>query len=188
MKEDENPVKKEKAGFKKSLWEFVKFFIIAAIIVVPIRLWVAQPFIVSGSSMTPNFEHGEYLIIDEFSYHFRKPQRGEVIIFRYPQNPSKFFIKRVIGLPEEKVQITGHEIYIYNKDFPQGMQINESYQKEKKEIANLTIKLGNGEYFVLGDNRLMSSDSRIWGPLHENLIIGRAWIRLWPINKVSISF
>jgi len=181
--------KEGKKTFKQSVWEFVKFVVIAVIIVVPIRLWVAQPFIVSGSSMVPSFENGEYLIVDEFSYHFREPQRGEVIIFRFPQNPSKFFIKRIIGLPREKVEIEDNSIRIYNKEFPEGMTIKESYLENTPATENdMVMILEKDEYFVLGDNRTMSSDSRIWGALEKDLVIGRAWIRLWPFNKISISF
>jgi len=178
----------KKPSFKQSLWEFVKFALIAALIVIPVRMWVAQPFIVSGSSMSPNFENGEYLIVDEFSYHFREPQRGEIIIFRYPQNPSKFFIKRIIGLPEEKLEIKGDAIYVFNEEFPDGMLLKENYLPQKTQTAHLTAELGEGDYFVLGDNRSMSSDSRIWGELPRELITGRAWIRLWPFNRAFISF
>ncbi|MBU1091615.1 signal peptidase I [Patescibacteria group bacterium] len=188
-KEENKEVTVKKTGFKQSVWEFIKFVIIAVIIVVPIRLWVAQPFIVSGSSMVPNFENGEYLIVDEFSYHFREPQRGEVIIFRFPQDPSRFFIKRIIGLPGEKVEMKNDNIHIYNEEFPEGMTIEESYLADDLKTGNgLIMILDENEYFVLGDNRSMSSDSRIWGSLDKDLVIGRAWIRLWPFNKISISF
>ncbi len=179
--------KPKEMTLKQSIWEFVKFMVIATIIIVPIRLWIAQPFIVSGASMSPSFENGEYLIVDEFSYHFREPERGEVVIFRYPQDSSKFFIKRIIGLPNEKIEITDNEIYIYNEKFPEGMLIDESYLKDTY-TANALSTLKNNEYFVLGDNRQRSSDSRTWGALQEDLIIGRAWIRLWPLSKMSISF
>ncbi|MFC1756881.1 signal peptidase I [Patescibacteria group bacterium] len=188
MEEQIEEKSQEKPTFKESLFEFIKFALIAIIIVVPIRLWVAQPFIVNGDSMSPNFENGEYLIVDEFSYHFREPERGEVIIFRYPQNPSKFFIKRIIGLPEERVEIIDDQIYIYNEEFPQGILIRESYLKEPINTANLITILESQEYFVLGDNRTRSSDSRLWGALPEDLIMGRAWVRLWPFNKMSIIF
>lgn len=191
--EEENKKEPEKqeektGSFKQSLWEFVKFFLIAVVIVVPIRIWVAQPFIVSGSSMVPNFENGEYLIIDEFSYRFRPPQRGEVIVFRYPQDTSKFFIKRIIGLPRETVKINNNQIYIYTKEFPEGFLIEELYLADHSETIEMTVTLPDNSYFVMGDNRSMSSDSRMWGTLDKNLIIGRAWIRLWPFNKASISF
>lgn len=173
--------------FKQSVFEFIKFFIIAALIVVPIRMWVAQPFIVSGSSMVPNFHNGEYLVIDEFSYHFREPQRGEVIIFRYPNDLSKFFIKRIIGLPNERLEINNNEIRVFNEEFPDGVFLNENFlQNENIHMANMNVSLNSDQYFVMGDNRNMSSDSRNWGPLGENLIIGRAWLRLWPFNEISI--
>jgi len=176
----------KKQSFKQSAWEFVKFFLIAALIVIPIRLWVAQPFIVSGASMLPNFENGEYLIIDEFSYHFREPQRGEVIIFRFPHDTSKFFIKRVIGLPNETIVIDNNQIFIYNEIHTNGMLIEENYLPGKISMNDQTTTLKENEFFVMGDNRQMSSDSRIWGALTENFIIGRAWLRLWPFTKLGI--
>lgn len=142
---------------KTTIWEYVKFTIIVLLITIPIRLWIAQPFIVSGASMEPTFDNGDYLIVDELSYFFRKPEKGEVIIFRYPLNPSKFFIKRIAGVPGEMVKINGDK-----------------------------ITLAENEYFVLGDNRSASSDSRVWGALPENLVVGRALIRLWPITKIEI--
>lgn len=138
-------------------WEFIKFTLIAVLIVVPIRLWIAQPFIVSGASMEPTFHNGDYLIIDELSYQFNGPQKNDVIIFHYPLDPSKYFIKRVEGVPGEKINTNGKEI---------------------------TLK--ENEYYVLGDNRGASSDSRIWGPVTKNFIVGRALVRLWPFNKLGI--
>lgn len=138
-------------------WEFIKFTLIAVLIVVPIRLWIAQPFIVSGASMEPTFHNGDYLIIDELSYQFNGPQKNDVIIFHYPLDPSKYFIKRVEGVPGEKINTNG------------------------KEIA-----LKENEYYVLGDNRGASSDSRIWGPVTKNFIVGRAIVRLWPFNKLGL--
>ncbi|MFC1751603.1 signal peptidase I [Patescibacteria group bacterium] len=177
---------KPKGNMKQSIWEFVKFFLIAFAIIIPIRMWVAQPFVVSGSSMVPTYENGEYLIIDELSYHFREPARGEVIIFRYPNDPSKFFIKRVSGLPGEKVVVKEGSLYIYNDEFPNGVLIEEPYISEELDYTTTTITLSENEYFVLGDNRTKSMDSRIWGALPQKLIIGRAWLRLWPFNKISI--
>lgn len=140
---------------KSEIWEFIKFSLLAIIIVIPIRLWIAQPFIVSGNSMVPNFHNGDYLIIDELSYEIRKPERGEVIVFRYPKNPSQFFIKRIAGLPGETIN---------------------------------GIILANNEYYVLGDNAPASSDSRYWGPVKSNLIVGRAFVRLWPVSGLGFSF
>lgn len=152
---------------KNNTWEFIKVVIISLAIVLPIRTYIAQPFIVSGESMEPNFEDGEYLIVDELSYQFRKPLRGEVIVFRYPLNPSEFFIKRITGLPGETIEIQSGEI-------------------AAKAVLNVTITLKENEYFVMGDNRLHSSDSRIWGSLPKDKIMGKALLRLWPVARARI--
>jgi signal peptidase I len=162
------------------LTEIIRFSIIALIIVIPIRMFVAQPFIVSGASMENTFHSGEYLIVDQVTYHFHEPARGDVIVFRYPKDPSKFFIKRVIGRPGETVTIDGSNVHISNKDNPDGFNLDEPYIKTMKLPNNLTETLGDREYFVMGDNRDYSSDSRIWGVLQEERIIGRAFVRLFP--------
>ena len=169
------------------LMETVKFSLIALIIVLPIRFFVAQPFIVSGASMEPTFETGEYLIVDELSYRFDPPKRGQVIIFRYPKDESKFFIKRIIGLPGETVEMRGKSLYIKNSAFPDGFKVEQSYLEEGYEREDyLTVILGEKEYFVLGDNRGASSDSRVWGNLPAKDIVGRAFVRLFPITKIEL--
>ena len=173
---------------KPTVWEQVieilKFAAIAALIVIPIRLFIAQPFIVSGTSMAPTFEHKNYLIIDEISYRFQEPQRGEVIVFRYPEEPSQFFIKRVIGLPGETVRIENNEIRIINDEYPDGLLLDESYIDIPTQSRITETILDDEHYFVMGDNRGNSSDSRVWGALPEDLIIGRAWLRLWPLSNI----
>jgi len=166
------------------LAEFIKFAIIAIIVVFPIRIFVAQPFIVSGASMDPTFAHGEYLIVDELSYRFRNPERGEVIIFRYPEDTSKFFIKRVIGLPGESIVMRNGNIRITSDEYPDGADLDQSYL-ERISTDAFTVTLKDEEYFVLGDNRTASSDSRVWGPLSREFIIGRAFLRLLPITHAS---
>lgn len=165
--------------------ELLKFALIAAVIVIPIRMFVAQPFIVSGASMDPTFATGQYLIIDELSYHFEEPKRGEIVIFRYPKDPSQFFIKRVIGLPGETVHIQNNQVSITEAS---GIEINlvESYVKNIGNGNTLTKKLGEDEYFVMGDNRPESSDSRTWGILPKENIVGRAFLRLLPFDKLGI--
>lgn len=167
--------------------EIFKFSLIALLIVVPVRLFIAQPFIVSGASMDPTFDSGQYLIIDQLSYRFNEPKRGEVIIFRYPKDPTKFFIKRIIGLPNETVEIQGTAIIIANESNPNGFELTEPYLAAANvKRDSLEILLSEDEYFVMGDNRRASSDSRIWGPLEEGFIIGRAFVRLFPIRKTSL--
>lgn len=167
--------------------DIIKFSVIALVIVIPIRFFVAQPFIVSGASMLPTFDSGQYLIVDQLSYYFHEPKRGEVIIFKYPKDPSKYFIKRVVGLPGETIRIEGKNIYVENEDHPSGFLLEEPYlEAENVQPSSLTITLSGDQYFVLGDNRRASSDSRIWGPLSEDLVVGRAFLRLLPINQSGI--
>ena len=170
---------------ENSLYEIIKFLVIALIIVVPIRMFVAQPFIVSGASMENTFNHNEYLIVDQLTYQFNSPERGEVVIFRYPQDPSKFFIKRVIALPGDTISIDGTDVTIINEEFPDGFTIDEPYVKSMERNTYLEETLLDREFFVLGDNRDESSDSRIWGVLQEEYIVGRAWLRLFPPAAIS---
>jgi signal peptidase I len=175
---------KPKENFLK---EIVKFTLIALAIVVPIRTYIAQPFIVSGASMDPTFQSGEYLIIDQLTYHFNEPQRGDVVIFRYPRDPSTFFIKRIIGLPGEKISMNNGIITIINKDNPKGIILPDSHISDtRKSLDTLSVTLGSTEYFVMGDNRRESSDSRVWGPLERKYIIGRPAVSLIPISKAEI--
>lgn len=178
-KQREEDVETEKA--EHPLTEIVRFSLIAILIVVPVRLFIAQPFIVSGASMNETFQSGEYLIVDQVSYYFEQPKRGEVIVFRYPRDPSKFFIKRIIGLPGDTVSITDGVVSIKNEENPDGFTLDESYYAEPMPpAAPMTETLGTREYFVMGDNRDESSDSRSWGVLQEERIVGRALFRLFP--------
>lgn len=168
------------------LGELIRFAIIAMIIVVPIRLFIAQPFIVSGASMEPAFKDHQYLIVDEITYRLGEPERGDVIIFRYPRDPSKFFIKRIIALPGETLAIEGSKVTVHNPFHPDGFTLDEPYVGTMDKDVFLTETLGNGEYFVLGDNRDASSDSRVWGVLKRDFIVGRAFLRLLPITEVGV--
>lgn len=168
----------------RDAWDLVKFAIIALAIVVPIRMWIAQPFVVSGDSMFPTFHNGEYLIIDEISYILGTPKRGDVVVFKYPNDPSRYFIKRIIGLPNEEVSIKNGEITIKNKENPEGFKLVEPYLNEKFSTTEVQ-KIGDEEYFVMGDNRNRSSDSRSWGLLPRENMTGRAFLRLLPIKKIS---
>jgi len=167
------------------LAEIVRFSIIAILIVVPIRMFIAQPFIVSGASMAETFHSGEYLVVDQVSYHLGHPERGEVVIFRYPRDPSKFFIKRVIGLPGDTITIENQVVTITNAEYPGGVILNEPYSEPMPVAAPMTETLGDREYFVMGDNRSESSDSRVWGVLQEERIIGRALVRLFPPSELA---
>lgn len=170
---------------KHPIIEIIQFALIALLIVLPIRMFIAQPFIVSGASMEETFYTGEYLIVDQVTYRFNEPVRGDVIIFRYPRDPSKFFIKRIIGLPGDTITIDGTTVTIFNDEYPQGVALNESYIKSMEPNTVQSETLGDREYFVMGDNRDQSSDSRVWGVLQEENIIGRALVRLFPVNGIE---
>lgn len=165
--------------------ELLKFVLIAAAIVFPIRLFIAQPFIVSGASMDPTFRNGQYLIVDEISYRIVSPVRGDVIIFRYPKNPKEFFIKRIVGLPGETVSINGNNITIIKAD-GSTVPLTEAYVVNHGNGSTNSYSLQPDEFFVMGDNRPESSDSRIWGPLPRSNIVGRAFIRLLPLDTIGL--
>ncbi|MCA9358379.1 signal peptidase I [Candidatus Kaiserbacteria bacterium] len=167
------------------LTEIVRFSIIAILIVIPIRMFIAQPFIVSGASMENTFHSGEYIIVDQISYYLHQPARGDVVIFRYPRDPSKFFIKRIIGVPGDKIDIANAVVTITNAEHPEGFIIDEPYIKSMAPTDALTETLGDREYFVMGDNRDNSSDSRAWGVLQEERIVGRAFLRLFPPSEFN---
>ncbi|MBY0473134.1 signal peptidase I [Patescibacteria group bacterium] len=165
--------------------ELLKFGILALVIVVPIRLFVAQPFIVSGVSMVPTFEDAQYLIIDELTYHFEKPHRGDVIVFRYPKDPTQFFIKRIIGLPGDQVHISSAGISVTKEDGTV-LQLDESYVVNQGNGSEQTYTVAENSYFVLGDNRPESSDSRAWGFVPRANVVGRVFVRLLPVQTAAL--
>lgn len=164
----------------------VRFALIALLIVVPIRMFIAQPFIVQGASMEPTFETGEYLVVDQVTYYFHEPARGDVVVFKYPKDPSKFFIKRIIGLPGETVSIDRSGVRIINREHPDGFILEEPYVAHMRLDTVLTETVGADAYFVMGDNRDASSDSRVWGALPEENIVGRALLRLLPVTHMHV--
>lgn len=186
------------------VFEVIKIIILAFIIIFPIRVFLFQPFFVQGASMEPNFEDGQYLIVNEFGVKetdvsfnshellkinpFRKIDRQRVVVFRYPLDTTKFFIKRVVGLPGEKLQIKNNKVTIFNKENPEGFVLDEKgyLPVGLKTVGDLTITLSEDQYFMLGDNRMFSSDSRFWGPVPKSDIVGEVSLRAWPLDKISL--
>lgn len=166
--------------------EIGKIIIISLAIIIPIRYFLIQPFYVKGASMEPTFHDYEYLIIDEISYRFNEPQRGDIVVLKDPRSKSQFFIKRIIGLPKERITIKTGEVIITNEDYPQGMEIDETVYLEPGTFTQgqEDLELKDNQYYVLGDNRSSSLDSRIVGPIERKDIIGKAWIRAWPFSKI----
>lgn len=166
-------------------WEFLKIVLLALVIVLPIRYFIFQPFIVKGASMEPNFYEGDYLIVDELSYRIKDPQRGEVIVFHYPLDQSERFIKRIIGLPTETVELKGGQITVTDK-LGKNLDLKEKpYLQMDVFLGDLRQTLSQDEYFVLGDNRNNSSDSRKWGAVKRSEIIGRVLVRAWPPSRLD---
>ncbi len=168
------------------LLEIVQIMVIAAAIIIPIRYFLIQPLYVKGASMEPEFFDHEYLIIDELSYRLNEPARGEIIVFRYPRDPSEFFIKRVIGLPGENVEVDNGRITVFNDEHPDWVLLDESYLDVQFSAGHKEVQLGEDEYFVLGDNRDASLDSRSFGAVHRDLIVGKVLLRGLPLNKITL--
>jgi len=206
--EDFSLSKKEANGAYQGVggfvFEVIKIIVLAFIIIFPIRVFLFQPFFVQGASMEPNFEDGQYLIVNEFGVKetdinfnsrtllkvspFKKINRQRVVVFRYPLDPSKFFIKRVIGLPGETVQVKNGQVTIFNDQNPDGFILNEKKYLPAglKTNGDVTVVLKAKQYFMLGDNRLHSSDSRFWGPVPSSDIVGEVSLRAWPLDKINV--
>lgn len=174
--------------FFASVLEVFEIALVAIGSVFLIRSFLVQPFLVSGSSMSPNYSNGDYLLIDELTYRFRSPERGEVVVFRYPNDETTYFVKRIIGLPGERIEIKGNKITIFNSGNPQGFVLKEIYlPKSVVTSGDEMVQLKDNEYLMLGDNRPYSFDSRSWGPLSSGDIVGIVRIRLWPLSALQIS-
>ncbi|MBI2989829.1 MAG: signal peptidase I [Candidatus Magasanikbacteria bacterium] len=163
--------------------ELIKVTLLAGVTIVLIRYFLFKPFYVKGQSMEPTFYERDYLIIDEISYRFRAPERGEIIVFRAPV-ASDNYLKRIIGLPGERIKVEGNKVVVYNNEYPQGVIIQESYLEEQTP-GSVSITLGPDQYFVLGDNRDASYDSRRFGPISVNDIVGRVVFRGWPFSRLT---
>lgn len=181
------------ASFFESIGEFfleiTQSIVIVISILLIVYLFFAQPHQVNGLSMYPMFDNGDYLLTDKISYRTGKPKRGDVVVFRAPESaqcPTGTgcdFIKRMIGLPGETIEVKENGFFI------NGEKLEEPYvSKENQTFAGVftsrgSITLGPDEYFVSGDNRLHSSDSRSWGPITSKEIVGKAFFRYWPIKN-----
>ena len=177
--------------FLVSLLEVVEVAVVALGAVFLIRSFLVQPFLVSGASMAPNFLNGDYLLVDQLTYYFREPGRGEVVVFRYPNDKSTYFIKRIIGLPGDRVEIENGKVRLYDSGHPDGTVLKEVYLPSRSLTATrpggqTEFTLEEGEYLVLGDNRSFSFDSRDWGILPGTDIVGLVRLRLWPLNGFTV--
>ncbi len=189
--QEQEPIPATDPRVERTLWhtlrEWIQVIIIALVVALPVRFLIAEPFIVNGASMDPTFSTGQFLIVDRLSYRFESPTRGDVVVFEYPNNPSIYYIKRIVGLPGEIVSIKNGKVSIINDEHPQGMALTEPYvDASHASTDTLREALSGTEYFVMGDNRRESSDSRTWGPLDQNFIVGRPIVRLLPVTQASV--
>ena len=189
MENDSSQEPKTQEKEPSSILSFLIYVACALLVVVPFRIFIAQPYIVNGTSMYPTFHDADYLIVDQLSKRFETPLSGAVVIIenpKYPKENTKYFIKRLIGFPNETVKIVDGKVSIISTEHPDGLLLNEPYVKYPK-VENFERKLGNDEYFVMGDNRAGSSDSRIWGPIHKSALVGTPLIRLLPIKSIDFA-
>ncbi|GIW66243.1 MAG: signal peptidase I [Candidatus Parcubacteria bacterium] len=171
---------------KSFLIEIGELFLIFILVFLPVRILIFEPFVVIGESMEPNFHNADYLIVCKICTKLKDPERGDVIVFIPPVESKKYYIKRVVGLPGEKIVIKNNKIYIFNSKYKDGFELKESYllKNENFYMEDLEITLGNDEYFVLGDNRNESFDSRKWNhQLKKDKIIGRVILKLSFLGK-----
>ncbi len=173
--------------FLASLLEVLEIAVIAVGAVFIVRTFLVQPFLVSGTSMVPTFSNGDYVLTDELTYRIRPPERGEVVVFHDVSDQSTYLIKRIIGLPGERVVIKNNTVTIYNQQHPNGFILDESYlPKDTVTSGNEDVTLSSSTYFMMGDNRAVSYDSRAWGPLPAGDIVGLVRFRLWPLGAIQI--
>ncbi len=194
----------DQESMKDFIIEVVKMFFLALVIIVPVRMFLFQPFIVRGASMEPTFVEREYLIVNEFGYKntpvsilgkdiitvkpHKNLERKDIVVFRAPKDETQYYIKRVIGLPGETVEINNGVVMIYNDASPEGRVLDESaYLPEgRKTNGTRKVTLAQDEYYVLGDNRPASSDSRSFGPIKKEKVIGKVLVRAWPMTHFTI--
>lgn len=184
--QNNTPPETQENGIAQGIGDFAKFASFVIVIVLIIRFFIAQPFIVSGASMVPNFASNDYLIVDEISYRFHQPERGDVIVFHPPVDMKTYYIKRVIGIPGDTVTVNNGVVTIKNTTHPDGIVLNEPYITKDTLFENKSFDVPQGEYFVMGDNRPESYDSRGWGLLPKANITGRAFLRLFPMSKLTV--
>lgn len=185
--------KEERAIARRSSWysntqETLRFVTTVGFFFIVIKSFLIQPFLVQQTSMVPTFQPFDYIIVDRFTYKFTDdPKRGEVVVFKSgPENGNRYLIKRIIGLPGEQVLVDGTSTIIVNTENPSGFSLNETYVQNQDPRTKKIMTLNENEYFMMGDNRPLSYDSRMIGPIRRDQIIGRTLVRLYPFSQISL--
>lgn len=182
---DKEKVEEKEFSLKREIISTVLYLLLVVALTFLFVQFVAQRTHVNGDSMNMTLEDGDNLIVDKISYRFKDPERFDIIVFPYEYKENTYYIKRIIGMPGETVQVKDGMIYI------DGEMLSEGYGKETMQYAGVAadpVELGENEYFVLGDNRNNSSDSRdpSVGNVDGDQIIGKAFVRIWPLDKIGI--
>ncbi len=191
IKENEFKQESTSDSVKQFITEIFKIVITALVIVIPVRYYVIQPFYVKGESMEHTYKNGDYLIINEIGYRFGEPVRGDVVVLRPPNDPSDFYIKRIIGLPGERIQIKDGFVYLLDENnnstkMPEPYLSDDVITSDAVFTKDPVITLRDDEYLVLGDNREHSTDSRIFGPVKRSALVGKTMLRAWPISRFEL--
>lgn len=167
--------------------DVIEVFIVAGAIFIIVYFFLFQPHQVQGNSMFPNFHNREYILTDKISYRFHEPERGDIVIFKPPGQENYEFIKRIIGLPGENLKINGGEVYINERRLEETYLQDSIFTRPGSFMAEgETVSVGENQYFVMGDNRSFSSDSRDWGFVPAENVAGKAWIRYWPPSEAGV--
>ncbi len=171
------------------IWDLVKILVVALAIIIPFRTFVAEPFVVSGSSMVPNFHYKDYLIIDRISYQFHQPKRGDVIVLKYPKDTFQYYIKIISGCPVDQISCQQGKVDVLTKGTQQLEVLKEDYLPSNAPTTNCKhlTTMGSEEYFVLGDNRNNANDSHTGWTVPRQDIIGKAWLSVWPPGKWGLA-
>ncbi len=165
---------------KKEWYDFVETILFAFILAFLIKSFILQISYIPTGSMIPTLNDGEAVLVVRIPYYFREPERGEIIVFKYPLDPSKEYVKRLIGLPGDTVEIKQGNVYV------NGKLLEENYVKRKSDDNYGPVKVPKDSYFVLGDNRPVSVDSRYWGFVPKKNLVGKALLLLWPPRRIQI--
>lgn len=171
-----------KAGKRSVFGEVFESVAIAVLLAVLIRLFILEPFYIPSGSMEPTLKEHDRIIVSKLNYRFQDPQRGDIVVFKYPKDPKRNFVKRLIAVGGETVAIKNSRLYI------NGQQVPENYLPRGLRFADYgPVQVPRGSYFMMGDNRNNSDDSRVWGFLPENLIVGKAIVIYWPPDRIGLA-
>jgi len=180
--ESNNEISSPEKGNRPFYREIIESVAIAVLLAVVIRLFILEPFYIPSGSMEPALRENDRIIVSKLNYHFQEPKRGDVVVFKYPLDPKRNFVKRLIAVGGETVAVKNSVLYINGQPVPEdylpkGLRINENYGP---------VEVPNGSYFMMGDNRNNSDDSRKWGFLPEELIVGKAVVLYWPPGRAGV--